>query len=626
MSTSLGHVKELRDAGKYEQSIELAKDLISGTSENRASLYAIIAHCYILIDDLVKAESCLEKSNQLEPRNPLWGWNKSRLLIKLKKPSEALSLAKGTLKNFPDDFEGLTQVGACLRITNEHISSLKYLDRAIQFKPNYAEALFNRGLVNLYLENKTEALEDLETAFKEKPHIQPIWQTLLGIKINLELYQSALETLIIVISEQNSEPKLFDNFIACAGKLNAKSVIDTIEYYNSKISLQPAILFYLYETYQKAGDLILAQTGYKELLKKFPTNSEIYYKLGFISQTSMEIDAAINYYNQAIEYQPDYAMAYNNLGVCLQDRDNKKAIENFKTAIKIDHNYADPYYNLGNSLMETNVEEAIENYKFSLSLKPNYASAHHNLGNALKKINDKIGAIECYTRVLSIEPNNQSAQHMIASLTGDNTEKAPSEYIEALFDHYAKNFDNSLVCNLDYRTPELLVEMLNENFPEKSYNRVLDIGCGTGLMGEKLDFTCNEIYGIDLSQKMLDEAERKKVYTNLFKVEIIDFLKNQDLNFQLFVSADVFVYLGDLSELFRLIKNRNGTNGILAFSTENKEGSGFRLEESGRYSHSTKYIQELANQFQYKIIDYSLEKIRKNKNGFILGGLYIMRF
>jgi len=211
-------------------------------------------------------------------------------------------------------------------------------------------------------------------------------------------------------------------------------------------------------------------------------------------------------------------------------------------------------------------------------------------------------------------------------LTGDNTEKAPSEYIEALFDNYAKNFDNSLVCNLDYRTPELLTDMLYENFPEMSYNRVLDIGCGTGLMGQKLDFSCNEIYGIDLSQKMLDEAEKKQVYTDLFKIEIIDFLKNHDLNFQLYVSADVFVYLGDLSELFKLIKTRNGSSGILAFSTENKEGSGFQLEESGRYSHSTKYIQQLANEFGYEIINYSLEKIRKNKNRFILGGLYIMRF
>ena len=127
-------------------------------------------------------------------------------------------------------------------------------------------------------------------------------------------------------------------------------------------------------------------------------------------------------------------------------------------------------------------------------------------------------------------------------------------------------------------------------------------------------------------KEMMDEAEKKQVYTDLFKIEIIDFLKNHDLNFQLYVSADVFVYLGDLSELFKLIKTRNGSSGILAFSTENKEGSGFQLEESGRYSHSTKYIQQLANEFGYEIINYSLEKIRKNKNRFILGGLYIMRF
>ena len=169
--------------------------------------------------------SALEKSNQLEPRNPLWGWNKSRLLIKLKKPSEALSLAKGILKDFPDDFEGLTQVGACLRITNDQLSSLEYLDRAIQFKPDYAEALFNRGLVNLYLQNKTEALEDLETAFKEKPHIQPIWQTLLNVKINFELYQSALK---IVKNEGKASTSFLQRKLQI-GYNRAARIIDMME-------------------------------------------------------------------------------------------------------------------------------------------------------------------------------------------------------------------------------------------------------------------------------------------------------------------------------------------------------------------------------------------------------------
>ena len=228
MSSSLDYIKDLRDTGNYLKSIELAKKLSSETPENQANLYAIMAHCYILIDDLNEAEACIERSNQLEPRNPLWGWNKSRLLIKLKKPSEALSLAIDILDNFPNDFEGLTQVGACLRIKNELSSSLEYLNRAIQLKQDYAEALFNRGLVNLNLENEKNALKDLEKAFNEKPHVQPIWQTLLSIKIKLELYQGALETLIFVISRRQCDPKLFDTFVFYAKKINAKSVIETI--------------------------------------------------------------------------------------------------------------------------------------------------------------------------------------------------------------------------------------------------------------------------------------------------------------------------------------------------------------------------------------------------------------
>ena len=50
--------------------------------------------------------------------------------------------------------------------------------------------------------------------------------------------------------------------------------------------------------------------------------------------------------------------------------------------------------------------------------------------------------------------------------------------------------------------------------------------------------------------------------------------------------SDVFIYIGDLSEVFRLIKSRNSKAGKLVFSTEHNDSSGYTLEKTGRYSHS----------------------------------------
>jgi predicted TPR repeat methyltransferase len=125
---------------------------------------------------------------------------------------------------------------------------------------------------------------------------------------------------------------------------------------------------------------------------------------------------------------------------------------------------------------------------------------------------------------------------------------------------------------------------------------------------------------------MLDKAKEKNIYNNLIKQDILDYLSNEDLNFDYFVSTDVFVYIGDLFDVFRLIKSRNKTEGKLAFSTEHYEGERFCLEKSGRYSHSKKYIESLCKTFGYKLNHFETKALRKEKNQYISGGFYLLEF
>ena len=154
----------------------------------------------------------------------------------------------------------------------------------------------------------------------------------------------------------------------------------------------------------------------------------------------------------------------------------------------------------------------------------------------------------------------------------------------------------------------------------------MDLGCGTGLFGMEIKQFCNHLEGIDLSEKMLDEAKKKDIYNKLIKEDILVYLSKSSLNFDYFVSTDVFVYIGDLSDIFKFIKSRNKTHGKLVFSTEDYDGDGFFLERSGRYSHSKKYIESLCKKFGYKLRHFETQDLRKDKNKFIRGGLYILDF
>ena len=113
--------------------------------------------------------------------------------------------------------------------------------------------------------------------------------------------------------------------------------------------------------------------------------------------------------------------------------------------------------------------------------------------------------------------------------------------------------------------PRVISNMIIKDSEFDPSSSITDLGCGTGLFGTEIKPFCEYLEGIDLSGKMLDEAKKKNVYDKLIKEDIVDYLSNTSLNFDYFVATDVFVYVGDLSDVFRLIKSGNKKSGLLAF-------------------------------------------------------------
>ena len=125
---------------------------------------------------------------------------------------------------------------------------------------------------------------------------------------------------------------------------------------------------------------------------------------------------------------------------------------------------------------------------------------------------------------------------------------------------------------------------------------------------------------------MLDLAKQKNVYDKLSYLDILEYLSNMALSFDYYIALDVFIYVGELTEIFRLIKSRNKKPGYLVFSTEHTELDGYHILKSGRYSHSKSYIESLCQKFGYKISHFSTTKLRKEKSSFLTGGIYILEF
>ena len=248
------------------------------------------------------------------------------------------------------------------------------------------------------------------------------------------------------------------------------------------------------------------------------------------------------------------------------------------------------------------------------------------MGNSLKEQGKLDEATEAYSKALSIKPDYGSAKHMLAALTGNKNKTAPREYVENLFDGYSKKFEASLVDKLEYKVPKLIKDILIKLNRYGSLGSVLDLGCGSGLLGQEIRDHCSRLEGIDLSSKMLDLAKQKNVYDNLSHVDIVEYLSSTPLDFDYYIALDVFIYVGELTEIFRLITSRNKKPGMLVFSTEHTELDGYHLLKTGRYSHSKSYIHSLCKEFGYKIARFSTTELRKEQNSFLPGGIYILEF
>lgn len=225
------------------------------------------------------------------------------------------------------------------------------------------------------------------------------------------------------------------------------------------------------------------------------------------------------------------------------------------------------------------------------------------------------------------EADPYGARLKLARLGAEPVPDAPSpSFVAGLFDQYADGFEDALVRRLDYRVPDLLLDLLNEAAPGARFRAALDLGCGTGLMGERLNPACDRLDGIDLSAGMLDKARRKRLYDTLMEGDILAAPRPATAPYDLVTAADVLTYLGDLRPVLAHAATLQGTGGWLAFSTEfADEETDFVLRPSLRYAHAPAYLRAALAEAGYAVVRETAETLRRDRGEAIAGTLIVAR-
>lgn len=146
--------------------------------------------------------------------------------------------------------------------------------------------------------------------------------------------------------------------------------------------------------------------------------------LGHVKSMCGDSSTAVSLYKQALEIDPSYAMAYNNLGVYhFQNKKYELALKCFRQAIRADSQLAEPHHNLGKMWFAEMIAEkdkenpspekvadlsqkAYEEFSAALLIEPEMADClYHKALLSIAK-NDFSGAGDALMQALEIIPND----------------------------------------------------------------------------------------------------------------------------------------------------------------------------------------------------------------------------
>ncbi len=178
---------------------------------------------------------------------------------------------------------------------------------------------------------------------------------------------------------------------------------------------------------------------------------------------------------------------------------------------------------------------------------------------------------------------------------GETPRTQPAALVADLFDDLAERFEKHLVGRLQYRVPHRVAEIVLARRPQRRLD-LLDLGCGTGLLGLCLGRLDGDLVGVDLSARMLDQAAPLGIYDTLHQGDALAELRDTPAQrYDCIAACDVFIYVGDLSDLIPAAFRALRPGGTLIFSCEEAladEGE-LRLRASGRYAHSRESVASL---------------------------------
>ena len=326
--------------------------------------------------------------NLIKSSNATELYKRGETLLELERYDDALAAYNRAVELRPEYAEAWNGKGDTLLALKRYEEARNAYDKAIQFQPDYGEAWIGRGNALNSLQQYKEAINSFDKALEIKPDSLAAWNSRGNVQIKLQQYSEAIASF-------DKAVQLQPNY---APAWNSRGwALHNLRRYEDAV-----------KSYDKA-------------VESKPDSSQAWYQRGNALINLQKYQEAVESYDKAVQFQPDFFKAWFSRGSALINlRQYEQAFTSFDQAVKSAPSDSESWYNRGWALHQLQrYEEAITSYNKAIRLRRNFYQAQYNLGNAFYNLKRYEDAIASYNRVVESKRNHYEAWHSRGNALGN---------------------------------------------------------------------------------------------------------------------------------------------------------------------------------------------------------------
>ena len=252
------------------------------------------------------------------------------------------------------------------------------------------------------------ALNNTLVAVRLKPDNSDVYVAVSDVYFAMEHFDNAEEMLkkAITLNAKNNEAYLKLGLLYTTNKEYTLSE----NILTKAIRLQPhnpKAYHILAWNYRKTGDTASAIRSYLASADQDPSHFDAYMELGFLYHCRHN-RLAIDYYNNALNIQPDNIQVLYNIAMFYQEtNDYERALEKYRMILQIEPNHILALYNMGWIYLveQEKFEEAVVFFTKAIEQDNTYAAAVYNRGYCFEQLKNYDNARQDYMYSLRLINN-----------------------------------------------------------------------------------------------------------------------------------------------------------------------------------------------------------------------------